>query len=143
MHYYKIKLRLSGSVNNEIWKIVSAPELLLLQFIHDTDAVCNVEEVKNEKIDLFREKNRLKETYNKALNKKEEQSVDKIFGALGTLPTRLPEDHLKRFNIFGEPLAEFDPINQKRIGKEVKNQKKLDNLNKVASSEEVNCADLM
>lgn len=143
MHYYKGKIRLNGSVNNEVWKVVSAPELLILQFIHGEDAVSNVEEVRNDKIDLFREKNRLKEVYNKALHKKDEQSIDKIFGALGTLPERLPEHQLRRFDIFGEPLEIFDPRRLDNKGKDLDHQKKEDNLNSVRSTDEVNFADLM
>ena len=142
MHYYKAKVRLNGSVNNEVWKVISAPELLILQFIHGNDAVSNVEEVKNNKIDLFREKNRLKDFYNKALMKKE-QTIDNIFGALGTLPERLPEDQLRRHNIFGEPLAEFDPKRMQNKSKDLDNQREVENLNKASSADEVNLADLM
>lgn len=142
MHYYKTKVRLNGSVNNEVWKIVSAPELLLLQYIHGNDAVSEVTEVKNNKIDLFEEKNRLRESYNQALSKKE-QTIDGIFGALGTLPERLPTEQLRRFNIFSEPLAEFDPKNLERKNNDSLNQKEKDNLNSVRSTDEVNLADLM
>lgn len=143
MHYYKGKIRLNGSLNNEVWKVVSAPELLILQFIHGEDAVSNVEEVKNNKLDLYMEKNRLKEMYDKALHKKNEQSIDKIFGALGTLPERLPEHQLRRYNIFGEDLEIFDPKSLKNKGKDLDRQQEEDNLNSVRSTDEVNFADLM
>jgi hypothetical protein len=142
MHYYKTKIRLSGSVNNEIWKVVSAPELLLLQFIHGQDAVTDVKEIKNERIDLYAEKNRLKDLYNKSLLKRE-QTVDNIFGALAGLPERLPEEHLRKFSIRHEPLAIFDKNRVAKVGQDLKDQEQLDNLNGVKSSDEVNLADLM
>ncbi len=142
MHYYKTKLRLSGSTLNEVWKVVSAPELLLLQFIHGQDATIEVKEIKNERIDLYAEKTRLKDLYNKSLIKRE-QTVDNIFGALAGLPERLPEEHLRKFNIRNEPLAIFDKDRIAKVEQGQKDQEQLDNLNRVQSSEEVNLADLM
>jgi len=142
MHYYKTKLRLSGSTSNEVWKVVSAPELLLLQFIHGQDATVDVREVKNERIDLYKEKTRLKDLYNKALGKRE-QNVDNIFGALAGLPERLPEEHLRLFGIRNEPLALFDKDRMTKVNNNLEDKEKRDNLNRVSSEEEVNLADLM
>ena len=87
MHFYKTILRLDGSTMNEVVKIVSAPELLVLQFIHGGDACTRVEEVKNVKIDMLDEKQRLKVTYESALARRE-QSIDREW--CGILPGRRP-----------------------------------------------------
>lgn len=148
MHYYKLKLRLSGSISNEVRKVVSAPEFLILQFIHGEDSTIDVEEIKNNKVDLYGEKNRLKELYNTSLVKKD-QTVDSIFGALGTLPERLPTQLLQRYNIFGDGKELFDENAVKYIQKEnssnpkIKDQVQVDREQTVTPVDEVNLADLM
>lgn len=98
MHYYKTTLRLNGNLLNEVVKTVSAPEFLILQIIHGDDALVNVKEIGNEKISLVQEKQRLKDLYEMGLIKRD-QSIDQIFGALGTIPDRLPSHLLEAFNI--------------------------------------------
>lgn len=165
MHYYKTTLRLSGSTMNEVVKTVSAPELLILQYIHGPDACTRVEEIKNEKVNLFGEKDRLKRLYNSALAR-QEQSIDNIFGALGTLPERLQPELLERFDIYDDPLAEYDRDEEVKILEKtakkilektakshhttisdapdmVTTQFEADNLNRIAPIEDVNVADLM
>lgn len=148
MHYYKTTLRLGGSTLNEVVKIVSAPEFLILQFIHGSDACTKVEEIKNEKIVLFAEKERLKILYESGLNRKD-QSVDSIFGALGTLPERLPPHLIEQFNLGEDGLELYDPKEVAKKGKQTSDsrnqmtQTQVDNLNNVVSAEEVNVADLM
>lgn len=155
MHYYKTTLRLSGSTLNEVVKIVSAPELLILQFMHGPDATTRVKEIKNEKINLFQEKGRLRDLYESGL-KRQDQSIDKIFGALGTLPERLPPELLEQYDIYNDPMTMVDPNvelekvkDAARSGKVDKNdqsaktQTEVDNLNRVIPAEEVNIGDLM
>ena len=96
MQYYSVKLRLSGSPMNEVRDVFSAPEILILQYIHGVDAVTDIKKVKEEKINMRDHKDMLKSRYDQALVKRD-QSIDKIFGALGQLPTVLP-DHLLEAN---------------------------------------------
>ncbi len=103
MHIYKIKLRLGGSTSHEIMKTVTAPELLVMQFIHGDDSVLDVKEIKNLKIKNNLEKQRLRQHYDMALIKSE-QSIDTIFGPMGVLPERLPDDLIERFGLDEEGL---------------------------------------
>ena len=48
MYYYKVTLRLGGNTMNEVQKIVSAPEFLVLRFVHGPDALTDVTEIKND-----------------------------------------------------------------------------------------------
>lgn len=98
MQYYSAKVRLSGSPLNEVQKVLSAPEILVLQYIHGVDALIHIEPCKKETIDLREEKKRLKGLYDQALVKRE-QSIDTIFGPLGSVPEQLPSDLIERFNI--------------------------------------------
>lgn len=103
MQYYNIKLRLNGSTSNEVFKTVSAPELLVLQYIHGSDAVVNVDyDHTDRKLSNTEEKLRLKATYDQALIKRE-QSIDGIFGALGILPAQLPDEVMEMFGIVTDP----------------------------------------
>lgn len=101
MQYYKAKVRLAGSTMNEVEKVLSAPEILVLQYIHGVDAIVQVNFVKEEQVDLREEKNRLKGLYDQALIKRE-QSIDTIFGPLGSVPERLPSDLVERFGMVDE-----------------------------------------
>lgn len=101
MQYYKAKVRLAGSTMNEVEKILSAPELLVLQYIHGVDAVVGVSFHEEKRINLREEKERLKGMYDQALVKRE-QTIDTIFGPLGSVPERLPEDLFERFGMVEE-----------------------------------------
>lgn len=101
MQYYKAKVRLAGSTMNEVQKVLSAPEILVLQYIHGVDAIINVKLVREETINLREEKQRLKGLYDQALVKRE-QSIDTIFGPLGSVPERLPSDLAERFGMVDE-----------------------------------------
>lgn len=92
MQYYSAKLRLSGSTTNEVRGIYSAPEILILQYIHGVDSIIEIEKFEVRKLNLREYKDTLKAKYDSALVRRE-QSIDKIFGALGQLPTQLP-DHI-------------------------------------------------
>lgn len=154
MHYYKISLKLNGNTLNEVPKIATTPELLILQYIHGMDAICRVEEIKNETVDQFEEKKRLRDIYDVALMRKE-QSVDKIFGAFGLLPERLPAELIKKFDIFDDPLSEYNPAdmsgpdlnamkNKKRASaRQGGTQEAADNESRIIPEEEVNTGDLM
>lgn len=101
MQYYSIKLRLSGSPMNEVRNVFSAPEILILQYIHGVDAVSEIKKVRQDKINMREHKDSLKARYDMALVKRD-QSVDKIFGALGQLPTVLPDQVLEANDIVDE-----------------------------------------
>lgn len=98
MQYYKAKIRLAGSTMNEVQKILSAPEILVLQYIHGVDAITNVSYHETKNINLREEKDRLKGLYDQALIKRE-QSIDTIFGPLGSVPEQLPSDLVERFGM--------------------------------------------
>lgn len=152
MYYYKTTLRLAGQTTNEVQKIVSAPEFLILGFIHGHDAHTKVEEIKNETVNISAEKDRLKALYEKALNRKK-QSMDGIFGALGNLPSKLPQQFLEQYNIDGDGIIEVNPNEVREIAskvvksstekKSVKTQKEIENETSFVDPEEVNVADLL
>ena len=150
MYYYKTTLRLGGHTTNEVVKIVSAPEFLLIGFIHGQDALTKVKEVKTDKVDYAAEKDRLKQTYEVAL-RKNKQSVDSIFGALGNLPSRLPESYLEKYEINPEGLIDIDPEDLKKSAstkakvdpRAIKSPKEIENEKRIINPEEVNVADLM
>lgn len=101
MQYYKAKVRLAGSTMNEVQKILSAPEILVLQYIHGVDAIMDVSFHESKKINLREEKERLKGIYDQALIKRD-QSIDTIFGPLGSVPEQLPSDLVERFGMVDE-----------------------------------------
>ena len=151
MYYYKTTIRLNGNTMNEVVKIVSAPELLVLQFVHGGDAVVNAKEIKQVRVSPMKEKDRLKALYDNALIKRK-QSIDSIFGALGVLPDRLPDHLLERFDIYDDSeIDESDIVNVARQKSkdpsirmnEPKNQVELDREQTVLSDDEVNVADIM
>jgi hypothetical protein len=98
MQYYNAKIRLAGSTMNEVQKIFSAPEILVLQYIHGVDAVVNVTFHEQKTVNLREEKERLKGLYDQALVKRE-QTIDTIFGPLGSVPEQLPSDLAERFGM--------------------------------------------
>lgn len=132
---------------NEIPKVVTAPEFLILQYIHGKDSLINVSEVKNERVNLPEERRKLKETYDNALSKGE-MSVDKIFGPLGQIPSRLPQEILEKYNIDGTvELQEIDRIKSvkrpnEQNSSEPRTEKELQNLESIVSADEVNTDDL-
>lgn len=151
MYYYKTKIRLGGSTTNEVQKLVTAPEFLVLQFIHGSDALTEVEELKNEKINLRDEKERLKSLYNVALAKRK-QSIDTIFGPLGTVQERLPVEMLDQFNIEDGELPDFseeDVIKfarkrgSRKTVKAVEVEAGIERMETLVSQEEINVDDLM
>lgn len=82
MEYYNAKLRLHGSVSNEVLKEdLSAPEIIILRKVHGEDAVVDINLSKEEDIDEAEERRRLADRYDSGLRKIEEPtSVAKLFG---------------------------------------------------------------
>ena len=151
MYYYKTTIRLGGNTMNEVVKIVSAPEFLVLQFVHGGDALLNVSEVKQARINMMEEKQRLQACYDNALGKRK-QSIDNIFGALGVLPDRLPQQTMERFGLYAD--SEIDETDIVEVARQKskdpsvrmndpKNQVEYDRQNNIVSDQEVNVADLM
>lgn len=101
MQFYSAKVRLSGSTMNEVRGVYSAPQILIMQFLHGVEAITDIKKVKEDRINLREYKEQLKGMYDAALVKRE-QSIDKIFGALGQLPTKLPDDLLEMNGIIDE-----------------------------------------
>lgn len=101
MQYYSAKVRLSGSPLNEVRDVFSAPEILIMQYVHGVDAVVELKPVRQEKINMNEFKQFLKGKYDQALVKRE-QSIDKIFGALGQLPVKLPDNLLEMHGLIDE-----------------------------------------
>jgi hypothetical protein len=129
---------------NEVEKVVSAAEFLVLQYVHGVDSLHNVEEIENRKINLAQEKKRLIDLYEMALVKRE-QSIDGIFGAFGNLPERLPSELLQRYDI-DEEITEEDlsKIAKNRVTPgAAKNQVEQENEERILPAEQVSVANLM
>ncbi len=101
MQFYSAKVRLSGSTMNEVRDVFSAPQILIMQYMHGVEAITEIKPVREEKLNLREYKETLRGMYDAALVKRE-QSIDKIFGALGQLPTKLPQDVLEMNGIIDE-----------------------------------------
>jgi hypothetical protein len=100
MQLYSAKVRLSGSLYNEVRKDeLTAPEILLLRSIHGgTEAVTEVKATGKEAFDVDEEgsrklrtdkgeRARLKRIYDPYAKK-----LDKLFGPMGALPQVLEDD---------------------------------------------------
>lgn len=146
MHYYKTTVRLSGSTMNEVVKVLSAPEILVLQFIHGTDSITKVSKVKEKDIDVREEKERLKSVYDQALIKRE-QSIDKIFGPLGSVVTELPGDLLAQFGIDDSDEDDIISVAKNttqidKSGRLPQNQTEANNIDKIVSQDEIDLNDI-
>lgn len=149
MQYYKVKIRLGGEISNEVWKIVSAPEFLILQFIHGADALVNAENVKKESIDLGDERERLKTLYDSALSRNG-QSVSTLFGPLAALPLELPLETLQRQGLDNEDdlVGKIQSDRQKTMSQNgnknlPQTQVEEDRMKRVKSAQEVSLDELM
>lgn len=134
---------------NEVQKVLSAPEILILQYIHGVDSIVDVEKSKTEKIKLLEEKARLKGLYDQALVKRE-TSVDAIFGPLGSVPEELPGELLERYDIVDEDdilsVAKSATRNEKasdRTQRLPETQVQADRLETFVPNNEVSMADIM
>ena len=146
MQYYKAKIRLAGSTMNEVEKVLSAPEVLVLQYIHGVDAVLQVKHLKTERINLRDEKERLKGLYDQALVKRD-QSIDTIFGPLGSVPEQLPSDLVERFGMVDEDdvisVAKSVTKQDKRENhSQTMTQNEQDRIDRIIPAEEVALEDL-
>ncbi len=145
MQYYSLKLRLSGNPMNEVRNVYSAPEVLILQYIHGVEAVSEIKKVKEERMNLREFKEHLKGKYDQALMRRE-QSIDKIFGALGQLPTKLPENLLEQFDMIDEEdivaVAKSVTKSDKKSF-QLKSQTEQKNLDRLVPQEEVDMSDIM
>lgn len=92
MHIYFCKVRLGGSLYNEVPKEITAPELAVLKVLHGEDAVADIKHLRNDpdrKIEGERE--RLNDLYGGALSKLDDvKSLNGIFGVAGQLPAEIP-----------------------------------------------------
>ena len=86
---------------NEVRDVYSAPEILILQYIHGVDAITDIKLARKEPTNTREHKALLKSKYDQALVKRD-QSIDKIFGALGDLPSVLPNHILEENDIADE-----------------------------------------
>lgn len=150
MQYYKTKIRLAGSTMNEVRKVLSAPEVLILQYIHGVDAIVEVSKVKNEKIKMGAEKARLKGKYDQSLVKRD-TSIDAIFGALGALPEKLPDELIERFGIDSDDDNDIVELSNEAVrsgaasksGREPETQVEADRLQTLVPADEVSMDDIM
>lgn len=145
MHYYKVKLRLDGNTMNEVRRVFSATEVLIMQFLHGSDATTEVEFAYEKKINLNDEKHRLKGIYDQSLGKKE-QSIDTIFGPLGSIAEVLPDDMLNQFGITseGDALSIAKSVTQiDKSGRKPENITEANRVDRLVPQEEISMADIM
>ena len=92
MHLYNCKVRLSGSLYNEVPKSqISAAEIIVLRTIHGSDAVADIVPAGESKMSSIQLRGELTLMYGKALRTIEEvRSINGIFGVAGELPEHLP-----------------------------------------------------
>lgn len=73
MKFYNCKVRLAGSLHNEVLKTkISAPEVIILREKHGNDAIVDLTEVAKDHLDNLKERERLTEEYGLI--------VEKLFG---------------------------------------------------------------
>jgi hypothetical protein len=101
MDVYKAKVRLTGSMLNEVRREeLTAPEILLLQRIHGGDAVLEIEKTGTAKVNHREERERLYLGYRAAINNKTQTHfVEELFGPNHMdLPTSVPGVAVKKSN---------------------------------------------
>lgn len=114
MHFYRVLVRLSGSLTNEVWKSrVSAPEVMLLNAIHGGAGVVEIHPAAVEPVvkdfdakQHRRLRARLEETYAKP---QYHELMNSLFGAAkgGLLPTQVDISDLRVAP--EEPLEDDEP----------------------------------
>lgn len=92
MHLYNCKVRLNGSLYNEIPKSgVTAAEIIVLRVMHGDDAVVDIVHAGEKKLSSVQVRGELSLMYGKALRTIEGVgSLNGIFGVAGELPASLP-----------------------------------------------------
>lgn len=101
MQFYQCKVRLAGSLMNEVFKAdVSAPEIMLLRAFHGDDAVVDIVKTRVSGVSNDDERERLMRIYMNQKGNNVEQIKQKqgiwfgLFGPLtATLPTKLPGEY--------------------------------------------------
>lgn len=96
MRLYSCKVRLAGSVANEVPKVATAAEILVWQWLHGPDAVVNIEHYDDDNsITNKVERERLKQRYDQYLQNerggRNPTSIDAMFGTFNPLPNLLPD----------------------------------------------------
>lgn len=116
MNFFKAKIRLKGSVQNEvIAAALSVPEILILRKLHGKDAVVNMEPIENQKVKNADERARLHRKYGRGLASMEPPlSVDRLFGTYAPLPKSL--DELDPDAIESDDDAEEEKKDKKKTG---------------------------
>jgi hypothetical protein len=113
MHLYNCKVRLSGSLYNEVPKTkITAAEIDVLRILHGDDAVADIEKSGNDpKLTDVGVKDHLHRVYGEALRKREnDRSILEIFGRRAPLPKSLsqleaePEEKPKRVPVKRKPV---------------------------------------
>ena len=91
MDYYSARIRLNGSVLNEVRKErLSAPEVVVMQYLHGVDSVLDVVKVDAKPIEHMAERERLIQEYERAL-RRQQISFIQIFGPSHVdLPVSVP-----------------------------------------------------
>ena len=130
---------------NEVRDVYSAPEILILQYIHGVDAITDIKKARKEPTNTREHKSLLKSKYDQALVKRD-QSIDKIFGALGDLPNVLPDHILEENDIVDEDdviaIAKSATKAEKR-NNAPKNLTQQNNIDSFVPEDEVDLDDLM
>ena len=93
MHLYNCKVRLGGSLYNEVPKPeITAAEITVLRVIHGDDSVVDIEPAgENKKLSSLKVRSELALQYGKALRGIEGVgSLNGVFGVAGELPPSLP-----------------------------------------------------
>lgn len=101
MQFYQAKVRLAGSLMNEVFKAeLSAPEIMLLREFHGQDAVVDIKRTREEPVPSEDERERLMGIYMGSSNNDPEQIKAKqmtwmrLFGHAGaSLPSKLPGEY--------------------------------------------------
>lgn len=110
MHRYSAKIRLGGSLHNEVYKEnMSAAEVMLLRALHGFDAVVDIQEGRNDASSHAQERERLLQLYCKVsedglgVESRSKLDFNRMFGPEHVdLPGRLP-DFVKRDELEKNP----------------------------------------
>lgn len=96
MRLYSCKVRLSGSVMNEVPKVMPTPEILVMLYLHGNDSVIDIalhSETSKTQAEL---REYLKMEYDQYLGREKggrnPTSIDQMFGAYNKLPDKLPDE---------------------------------------------------
>jgi len=103
MRAYSCIVLLKGNLYNQVPKVLTAPEIMVMRWLHGADAVINIAEYGDYAKDVRKgghwsnqeERDRLKNEYDPYLKAerggRNPTSIDQMFGMFNDLPTKLPE----------------------------------------------------